>query len=177
MWLDNDSPDGKATAVQIHWPSFRPEGDAVNDIGFYCSNGPALRFRFEEEPTDISFFPAKRSASADASYALLQRRAAEDQHARLQTRFAADTRLVQSHNPGQTASKLCQDPLSAGPSFVSVVERKFCDMQSKTVYPFCADIEEGACWNEEENAVKAKGDETAGRDLPILQFTDTITWK
>jgi hypothetical protein len=184
-WLDSDG-DQPTTGIQIHWPEYSPQGNAVQDVSYYCSNGPALRFRTDSEPADVLFFAKKRdlfsrepsfdTTPAQPSPAQLQRKARDEQYVRMTKRMENDTRLIKSSIPEQKATELCGSSSSASPSFVSLVERKFCFMKTKTVYDFCDDIESGHCWDNDKNEVVAKGDGARLAAVPVVNFQKVLEW-
>lgn len=49
-------------------------------------------------------------------------------------------------------------------------------MPTKTVYPFCDDIEGGACWSEEEDKVIAKGSTGRVAAVPEMKFDKVLSW-
>jgi hypothetical protein len=120
------------------------------------------------------------SSSADPAVEK-QRRAADEQYGRLRRQMADDDRLVKSSKAVHSAVKLCGAKRSVGPDFVSLDERKFCEMKSKTLYEFCEEVESGECWDD-ENIVLT--DKTAGvsaldsaRVKPISKYGDVINWE
>ena len=62
--------------------------------------------------------------------------------------------LVKSRIPTQSATYLCEHPTSHGPDFVSHAEGKFCDMDTREVWPICATEDESDCFDTESNALK-----------------------
>ncbi|GKT49097.1 uncharacterized protein ColSpa_09278 [Colletotrichum spaethianum] len=183
-WVDKNGDVG-TTGIQLHWPEYASENGA-NDLGYYCNNDPPLRFTTESDPSDVIFWTRRRdlfssepsvSAAAAPSPADKQRRVVDQQHERLAQRFSNDSRLVKSKLPAHTASGLCSGGKSVGPSFVSYDERMFCYMPTKTVYPFCDDIDGGACWSEEENKVIDKGNAGARiPEVPAMEFNNVLLW-
>ena len=62
--------------------------------------------------------------------------------------------LVMSHNPLHTATELCRDPLSHGPSLVSFEEGVYCDMETKTTWPLCTGSKnEAGCYDWKTHAL------------------------
>jgi hypothetical protein len=192
-WLDGDG-DQSTTGIQIHWPEFDGNGNAAQDGAYYCENNPSMRFLTEDEPTEITFWtPARRMFARDPSVATSssssadpavekQRRAADDQYRRLRRQMADDDRLVKSKKAVHSATTLCEAARSVGPDFVSLDERKFCEMGSKTVYDFCEEAEAGSeCWDDENNVLVSKTAVVSGfagdGDRPNSKYGDVINWE
>jgi hypothetical protein len=168
----------------------------VLDSSYYCENNPSMRFLTEDEPTEITFWTQKRSmfardpsvatsssSSSSADRAVeKQRRAADDQYKRLRRQMADDDRLVKSSKTVHSATQLCKAAKSVGPDFVSLDEKKFCEMKSKTLYDFCDEAEAGGeCWDDANNVLINK---TAGvsafaadGERPLSRYGDVISWE
>ncbi|KAH9234831.1 hypothetical protein K456DRAFT_1724384 [Colletotrichum gloeosporioides 23] len=100
--------------------------------------------------------------------------------------IAMDPSVYKSHKPGHLASELCDRNAGAvGHSFVSYAEKMFCYMPTKTLYKFCEDIDEGACWSEDDNKVIVKASGAgmmtlSAADIPDLRHAHSsmnIVWK
>lgn len=151
-----------------------------------------MRFLTESDPTEITYWtPARRMFARDPSAASSssssahpavenQRAAAKAQHQRLRRQMADDDRLVKSSKAVHSATTLCEAAKSVGPDFVSIDEKKFCEMGSKTVYDFCEEVESGECWDNESNVLINK---TAGvtafaaGERPKTKYGDVINWE
>ena len=193
-WLDGDG-DQSTTGVQIHWPEFDGNGNAAQDGAYYCENNPSMRFLTEDEPTEITFWtPARRnmfardpsvatSSSSSADRAVeKQRRAADDQYKRLRRQMADDDRLVKSSKAVHSAARLCEAAKSVGPDFVSLDEKKFCEMESKTLYDFCEEAEAGGeCWDDENNVLVDRTVVVSGfagdGERPNSKYGEVISWE
>lgn len=192
-WLDGDG-DAETTGIQIHWPEFDGNGQAVQDSSYYCENNPSMRFLTEDEPTAIDYWTQKRrmfarepsvatSSSSSANPAVeKRRRAADDQYRRLRRQMADDDRLVKSTKAVHSATTLCEAAKSVGPDFVSLDEKKFCEMESKTLYDFCDEAEVGdECWDDEHNVLtnKSAGVSAFAADGERLmsKYGDVINWE
>lgn len=177
-WVDKNG-DVDTTGIQVHWPEYSKDS-GTKGLDYYCNNDPVLRFTEDPDPSDVIFWTRKRDLFSQqpstSSARSEERRAVDKQHARLARRFEKDTRLVKSKEAKHTASGLCGAGRSVGPSFVSLEERKFCYMPTKTVYPFCEDVEGGACWSEEEDKVIAKGSTGRVAAVPEMKFDKVLSW-
>lgn len=89
-----------------------------------------------------------------------------------------ERRSIQSYHAQHSATYLCQNKDSFGPSLVSMEERTFCYMTEKVLYAFCADIASGKCWDHEAHKFDAKGNNTlhARATLPDIQFEKPVVW-
>lgn len=97
---------------------------------------------------------------------------------KIMRRFEKDPTIVKSYFPKHAATELCDRSLkAAGQSFVSFAERKFCFMPTKTLYDFCEDVEEGACWDEKVNGVVAKNVDISRVVIPDLgHISKVVVW-
>ena len=164
-----------------------------------------MKFHTDKDPRSISRWTRKRNVfSATPSVAEAttpadadipaRRQAANEAKAKRQSAAAAQS-LVKSAHPGQTAKALCEAPTSAGPSFASQDDRQFCYMVTKTLYPFCADVESGVCIDDKTDELRTLGGgddngavvnlmaaETATEQpepldsVPTLNFTSVTHW-
>ncbi|KAH7368205.1 hypothetical protein B0T11DRAFT_326405 [Plectosphaerella cucumerina] len=188
-WVDRDG-DIPTTGFQVHWPEFDGDNSPVRDLNYYCGQNPPVYYHTETDPSTVHYWVQRRNLfSQDASTAVSspadapekkRRAATETQGAHLVKRFEKDIRIIKSRFGKHTATQLC-DPNahSAGPSFVSYVEEKFCHMPTKTVYDFCGAVEDGACWDDDDNKVVVKGDGLrVGDDVPNLDhITKIVVWE
>lgn len=176
-WIDKNG-DQPSTGFQIHWPEF--DGDtASRNTGYYCNSRPTLHWYTEPDPTAVSFFTRKRDMFARAPSCSVSESPEKDQSgsaiAKRKTGSSEQFghQLVKSLLPGQTASELCDSRSSAGPSFVSYEERSFCFMLTKTLFPFCEDVNFGLCWSDELNLVTPKLIDSL---VPSMNFTSIGIW-
>lgn len=77
------------------------------------------------------------------------------------------THLVASAHEQHSAREVCGSGTSRGPDFVSLKEGFFCDMETKTLWPLCAEEEEGedgeeGCYHWGTHALGKRG-ERVGR--------------
>ncbi|KAF1837990.1 hypothetical protein BDW02DRAFT_576716 [Decorospora gaudefroyi] len=164
-WVDADG-DLDTTGFSVHWPEFNDQNAPQRDDAYYCGTEYGFRFYEENDPGFIVSQGRRRRRST-----LAERK---PNNATLSQQFVSDTRLIKSHFPEHTASALCdRTRKAAGQSFVSYQEKKFCYMPTKTLYDFCDDIEDGACWDDEKNAVIAKstGSSFVANDLSVPDLT------
>lgn len=180
-WLDADG-DIETTAFQVHWPEFNrfQEGQDPEDISYYCENDPPMNFRTDQDPSSVIFWPTKkgkRDLFTPQSKAE-KKRGTERQVSRISKRLASSTDIVKSHWPKHSAAKLCDPSLhAAGKSFVSYAEKAFCYMPTKTLYPFCDTVEDGACFADGNNTVVVKGAANARVAIPDLgHVTNSVIW-
>ncbi|TDZ19262.1 hypothetical protein Cob_v007554 [Colletotrichum orbiculare MAFF 240422] len=150
---------GGFLGIQLHWPEYAKDAD-TRDLDYYCNNDPVLRFTETPDPSDVVYWTRKRD---------LFSRQPSTSSARSQKRRA-------SKRAKHTASGLCGAGKSVGPSFVSLEERMFCYMPTKTVYPFCEDVEGGACWSADDEKVVAKGSVGRIAAVPEMKFDKVLHW-
>ena len=95
------------------------------------------------------------------------------------------TAEVSNLSPHQehSAEELCRSPYSHGPNFGTFHEQLFCDMHTRTLYPFCMDENAGeTCYNVEANTlIKPASNQTviAGAVIlhePVHQFKEQNIW-
>lgn len=58
-----------------------------------------------------------------------------------------DDQLIISNITSHSAKELCESHTSAGPDFVSTIERLFCDMAEKVLWPLCSEDSSYACFD------------------------------
>ena len=99
------------------------------------------------------------------------------QSTRLGKKFDNDPRVIKSFRPNHSAAELCDpDGKAVGQSFVSYAEKMFCYMPTKTLFPFCDVVQEGACWDDATNRVVPKG--RTVQEVPDLRhITKPIVWE
>ena len=61
---------------------------------------------------------------------------------------------VRSHHPEHSAAGLCSADNSWGPSFTNPAEGLHCDMETKTLYPLCAEGVTEACFDNDEHEIR-----------------------
>ncbi|KAK3299856.1 uncharacterized protein B0H64DRAFT_447811 [Chaetomium fimeti] len=178
-WVDGNG-DVETTGFQVHWPEFDGSQSDARDISYYCDNQSPVSFRTEPDPSTIWTWQRKRNIITNTASAGPGREATRKRQAqRLGSTFENDPRIIKSRRAQHSASELC-DPngKAAGQSFVSYAERMFCHMPTKTLYPFCEDVAEGACWSDADNAVTAKGSSAFRMRLPDMSHINkTIVWE
>lgn len=83
-------------------------------------------------------------------------------------RFARSLVLDALAASGDRTKALCEDPRSAGPSYANRLERLFCRMTDKTLWPFCEPNEDGGrrfnCFDEEAEVLVEEYAPLARRD-------------
>ncbi|KAH9885030.1 hypothetical protein F4778DRAFT_519527 [Xylariomycetidae sp. FL2044] len=190
-WLDGDG-DQPTTGISLHWPEFDGKEGVPKDqsLEYFCKHDAVLQFHTEDEPKSCTFWTNKRSLfSRRPSEALATTPAdAMAQRQRRQERRAESTTarhrhsLVKSRSPDHSADELCGSRISAGPSFVSYAEGKFCHMETKTVYDLCGgdpgvEEEEGLpCFDDEEHQLKNVGGNGKKRAPLLPDYENVISW-
>jgi hypothetical protein len=179
--LDSDG-DQPTTGIQVHCPDYNGNTQPwqSEDPGKFCNNAPTLLFHTDPDPNTVTFYPtAKRDLTSvvtrpERSAETLKQRSPKSGSSQ---QFAH--RLVKSALEGQTASYICTARGAAGPSFVSYQERQFCHMPTKSLFPFCEDATDGACYDDVLELVVPKLNSAKfARDLtiPVMNFTRVATW-
>ena len=88
--------------------------------------------------------------------------------------------LIKSTADSHSAQKLCNSDTSAGSSFVSHKERKFCYIATKILYNFGEIIESGHCWDDKQHQISTKGNTVGLRlaaKLSLRFFERTFKWR
>lgn len=173
-------------------PVVTPETDANRQCS-YCNNPATQHFYYGHDPVDVFYWgPRGELKNSDKNWkhprallgmgaspisadpSLKKREAVE----RLRRSQAGDTRLIKSKVVDHSAKELCNSPNSVGPSFVSKTERLYCHMPTKTLYPYCDDIETGSCWEDDTDTVILKGEvnEAKRAALPESNFSNVVAW-
>ena len=94
----------------------------------------------------------------------------------LERSAAMASQLVISKDPQHSAKELCESDSSHGPHFVSVPEKLFCDMGTKTLWLFCEDDEEQKLCFEPETK-QLRGVSIVGRDTEGLGYGKVTEWE
>ncbi|KAF8849653.1 hypothetical protein BDZ45DRAFT_772222 [Acephala macrosclerotiorum] len=84
--------------------------------------------------------------------------------------------LVTSNATAHSASKLCNDPSTAGPDFVSLDEKMFCDMASKQVYPLYHYTRQEACFDLDGSVFRPGALGKRDPNLVIKNYVKRIDW-
>ena len=88
---------------------------------------------------------------------------------------AMASQLVVSTDVQHSAKELCESDSSHGPDFVSVPERLFCDMGTKTLWLFCEeDEDQKPCFDPETKELRSIG--IVGRDTQSLEYARVTEW-
>ena len=89
---------------------------------------------------------------------------------------AMASQLVVSKDTQHSAKELCESDTSHGPDFVSVPEKLFCDMGTKTLWLFCEDDEDQKpCFDPDTKQLRGLG--LVGRDTEGLGYKRVTEWK
>ena len=140
MDRDHSNPAFKVGAIQLHMPSFSNVGTfqpPAKGAGSLCN-----------EPITIAHYDAHRD---DSILPTIWGDKSKIKRSGRKARSPSDSRfnetLVMSYNPKHTATALCSDPMSRGPSFVSFDEGLYCDMTEKVIWPLCTTEGEVGCYD------------------------------
>ncbi|KAI9157914.1 Ankyrin-3 [Paramyrothecium foliicola] len=87
-------------------------------------------------------------------------------------------RLIVTSKKGHSARKLCESETSYGPDTASIVEGLFCDMETKTLYPFCGEKTKETCFDvDSKSLLLANGSKIRQRGATIPKGYNQIdTW-
>ncbi|KAH7420218.1 hypothetical protein BKA64DRAFT_752830 [Cadophora sp. MPI-SDFR-AT-0126] len=86
-------------------------------------------------------------------------------------RRAPDSRLIISSEPSHNVTELCESETSRGPDFVSLVERLYCNMDTREIKPLCSDDVDEDCFDFNGSQSRFDGDGNGGKE-----FTEVINW-
>jgi hypothetical protein len=103
--------------IFIHWPSFTGDEIHGGDAHNYCGY-PAFR-AYTANEGGTSIFGKREIEDATKEEAHVAKR-------------AVDTRLVISSEPSHNATALCESKTSRGPDFISLAEKVYCNMVSRS---------------------------------------------
>lgn len=102
----------------------------------------------------VAVSPSEDDATKDPAYYCKNQKylhSTTSRHRRRQPHDQFSSKLVvsESDQHNGTSKELCTSPTSYGPSFVSLAEHAFCDMETKTLWPLCDDgfSGDGACFD------------------------------
>ncbi|PKS08638.1 hypothetical protein jhhlp_005025 [Lomentospora prolificans] len=92
-------------------------------------------------------------------------------------------RLIVTPHAKHSAVELCNSETSWGPDEVSLTERMFCDMETKSLYPLCKNGIEENCFDLEKKFLILPGGKTEqddvvihSRDLPLVKRYNTTEY-
>lgn len=83
-----------------------------------------------------------------------------------------DSRIVVTDFPSHNATELCGSATSWGPDLVSLSEGRYCDMESRQVYPLCDGLAKTECFEIESMHIIGEGRKHAKKVR-----SKTIMWK
>lgn len=150
-----------------------------------CDRRERLEFRQEREPHEVITYhePLRSSAEEIAEWdAFLDyfNETSELLKARSNVVPAlAGKQIVKSNLDTHTATSLCESDTSRGPDFASLVERKFCDMETKTLWPICKSEEDGGCFDNDNHLIRGvkRLGKRAGRAVTWARsYTKVTIW-
>lgn len=80
-----------------------------------------------------------------------------------------DKQIVQSTMETHTATSLCESETSRGPDFASLAEGKFCDMETKELWPICKGEDDENCFDNDTHVIREV--KKVGK-----RVSDMVTW-
>lgn len=136
------------------------------DVNYYCNNVRTLNWQYTEDPGTI--YVKRTEEEGPLSYPT-SRVYQGAKNARGQRKYK-DYRLIKSSAASHSATELCASETSAGPSFVSLHEGVFCDMDSKQTMPLCGG-EHTDCFDVETLSAMSGGVKRG-----VMSFSDVLEW-
>lgn len=121
----------------------------------YCNNAPPLNFYYSPDPSDITYWTRKRNGIFSESENINPQSQVLAPKKRGLRALDNDTRLIMSSAIEHTATELCGSATSVGPDFISLEEGKFCNMNTRIVYPLCGNTVD-TCFDVEEKKLVAQ---------------------
>jgi len=163
-WLDQDHSNAIwAAAVQIHMEDFtNTTSNYSQDPNFYGSS-PVLLFEYDNYQTGAGdhFWTSKRRVKQrDTPVKRIRPRSA-----------AMGSSIISSTDPSHSAVKLCDSDTSYGPDFVSLSEGIFCDMATKTPWPFCSNSVAENCYDWDSHTL------ISGAGQKVKAYTNVQEWQ
>ena len=151
----------------------------------YCDRRERLEFRQEREPHEVITYhePPRSSTEEMAEWDAFLDYVNETSDL-LKTRSnvlpaLVGKQIVKSNLDSYTATSLCKSETSRGPDFTSLAEGKFCDMETKTLWPICKSQEDESCFDNDNHlmrGVKRLG-KRAGRAVTRAKnYTKVTIW-
>ena len=147
-WLDENHTGGPEVpvAMQINMIAYNNATEKYNhDVDFYCSSDAIMfKTKFDKtwDPDGKVLWNPQMATKGDNGARSLPDTTADNELPSHHTKVRRSgssvfAHLIASHMSHHSAIKLCEDDLSHGPDFVSLVENVFCDMALKEYYPLC----------------------------------------
>ena len=139
----------------------------------YCNRRERLEFRQEREPHEVITYhePPRSSAEITAQWDAFVDWADQTTDLLKSKSYVPPVlvgkQIVESKIHTHTATSLCESKTSRGPDFVSLTEGKFCDMETKTLWPVCKDKVDDDCFDNDTHIMRGvkKLGKTAGRRM------------
>ncbi|KAI0103409.1 hypothetical protein F4814DRAFT_96523 [Daldinia grandis] len=199
LWIDgnNDQPQ---SGFQVHWPEFvnkdgdelpSDEGGMADKVDYLCNRGPPFKmYNYEDnkDPHGITYWVLNNKRSeAGTDNRKIEMSYAPPKYP-TSAKFGRDSprgnstvpsgssrqanRLVVSNNAQHTAAELCESKTSYGPDFLDLMDKKFCRMSDKTLWPVCdgADTVDN-CFNTDVQQLIING--VSARDSP---YSNVVDW-
>jgi len=173
-WIDaNHSDNLRYIAISMHMPDFNPDKGLIDEYNDHPDNlchskarfmqwgelavnpgfnaippmfSPALQYNDDgsDKDFDALFKPGWKDKRDDAL------NAPGNYTADMNGKIAQPGHVVISDYNAHSAEEVCGSESSRGPSFVSMRENVYCDMESKTHYPLCSTTVTGNCFDVDE---------------------------
>lgn len=151
----------------------------------YCDRRERLEFRQEREPHEVITYhePPRSSVEITAQWDAFVDWANQTTDL-LKPRShvppaLVGKQIVKSRMDTHTATSLCESETSRGPDFVSLTEGKFCDMETKTLWPICKDKVDDDCFDNDTHlmrGVKTLGKRAGGAVTCAKNYTKVTLW-
>lgn len=189
VWLDYDhSDDVPWSGLKVHLPDFATQ--KKHELDWYCKKHPSVmqfhnqgdalyhwnvdtKNRELTNDTQAIYDVAEEGTTPDLD-ALEEKRSLRSMS--LKRSEALTSQLVVSSDAQHSAKELCESDTSHGPDFVSVPEKLFCDMGTKTLWLFCEDDEdEKPCFDPDTKQIRGVG--VVGRDTESLGYAKVTEWE
>ena len=188
VWLDHDhSDDVPYSALKVHLPDFATK--TKHELDWYCKKHPSV-MQFHNKGDALYHWNVDKNREFDstndtelydiASAPFVAESESEQANTKrslsLKRSAAMASQLVVSNDAQHSAKELCESDSSHGPDFVSVPEKLFCDMGTKTLWLFCEDDEDQKlCFNPDTKQLCNVG--LAGRDTEGLGYGRVTEWE
>lgn len=124
-----------------------------------------MKFETEPNPTGFEYWDIKDTPLPERRSTFVPRKLSH--------------RLQKSRHAAHTATKLCESATSSGPDFVSYEEGKFCDMDTRTVWPLCKTESDPECFDVDAGdfrVVKRMGKREVSTLAGVKRYTRVTEW-
>lgn len=186
VWIDYDhSDDAPWSALKVHLPSFATEKTHAKN--WYCKDHPSvMQFHNKGDPlyrwsvdtktreltNGTEFFDEFTGELSEQAFEPPEKKRSLP----LKRSAAMASQIVVSKDAQHSAKELCESATSHGPDFVSVPEKLFCDMGTKTLWLFCEnDEDEKPCFDLDTKLIR--GANIVGRDTASVGYARVTEWE